>query len=180
MPLYLRIFKIESVLEVWELLGDQYELAETIPLLAWSGELGPKLAEGDHQAPEGFYEVTSSSLNPESKHHRSFNLGFPNAYDRARDRTGSFLMVHGGADSLGCYAIGDEAIGRLYDRIERATADGGAVPVHCFPFHPTVENLTLNARSEWIGFWQWELAPAYLWFEETRQVPVVDEGYRLV
>jgi murein L,D-transpeptidase YafK len=100
---HLRIFKAESVLDVWEAAGpaQDYELVESIPVLAWSGELGPKLAEGDLQAPEGFYEVSAESLNPQSRFHRSFDLGFPNAYDRARGRTGSFLMVHGGRSRSG-------------------------------------------------------------------------------
>lgn len=178
--LYLRVFKAESVVEVWDLGDHRFELTETIPILAWSGELGPKLAEGDRQAPEGFYEVTSASLNPRSKFHRSFDLGFPNVYDRARGRTGSHLMVHGGGESVGCYALGDEAIERLYERVETAVLDGGVVPVHCFPFRMTLDHLTLHARSPWIEFWQFDLGPAYLWFEETRRLPVVDDEYRLV
>ncbi len=178
--LYLRVFKAESVLEVWESGDHRYGLLETVPILAWSGELGPKLAEGDLQAPEGFYTVEATSLNPRSKYHRSFDLGFPNTYDRARQRTGSHLMVHGGAESVGCYAIGDEAIEWLFDRVADVTADGGVVPVHCYPFRMTLEQLTLHARSPWIEFWQFDLAPAYLWFEETRRLPIVDEHYRLV
>ena len=179
--LYLRIFKEESVLEVWEMGDHRYELLESIPVLGWSGELGPKLTEGDHQAPEGFYEVGSDALNPDSTYHRAFNLGFPNEFDRSLGRTGSFLMVHGGAESVGCYAIGDEPIERLYRQMEAATSDGATVPVHCFPFRMTVDNLILHARSEWIDFWRTRLAPAYLWFEETRRVPVVDPvTYRMV
>lgn len=168
MQLYLRIFKTESVLEAWESTGGEYFLRESFPILAWSGELGPKLAEGDKQAPEGFYEVTAASLNPSSKFHRSFDLGFPNEYDRSLGRTGSHLMVHGGAESVGCYAIGDDAIERLYGWVEAATRDG-IVPVHCFPFRPTPEHLALNGDAEWIDFWR-DLGRTYLWFEETRRL----------
>ncbi len=177
---YLRVFKTESVLEVWRTVGHEFQLTESIPILSWSGWLGPKLSEGDRQAPEGFYEVTADALNPASKYHRSFDLGFPNAYDRSHGRTGSHLMVHGGAESVGCYAIGDKAIERLYDLVEAATAGDGCVPVHCFPFRMTAPNLIARSDSEWIEFWQYELAPAYLWFETTHRVPVVDERYRLV
>ncbi len=182
MGIYLRIFKTESVLEVWQAEGTSgpYSLVERFPILAWSGELGPKLSEGDLQAPEGFYEVTASALNPESKYHFSFDLGFPNAYDRSLGRTGSHLMVHGGAESVGCYAIGDQAIETVYSLVESATADGGVVPVHCLPFQLTPEQLTLRADSQWIDFWRSELTPTYLWFEETRRLPLVDDLYRLV
>ena len=181
MTLYLRVFKSESLMEVWAAVspGVELGLVETIPILAWSGTLGPKLAEGDLQTPEGFYRVSSESLNPSSRFHRSFDLGFPNAYDSAHGRTGSHLMVHGGAESVGCFAIGDGPVDRVYARVKAATDDGGAVPVHCFPFRMTQENLADHAGSEWIEFWRWELAPAYLWFEETHRVPVVDAEYRL-
>ena len=168
------------MLEVWRKADHDFHLAESIPVLAWSGELGPKLAEGERQAPEGFYEVTADALNPASKYHRSFDLGFPNAFDRSHGRTGSHLMIHGGDESVGCYAIGDEAIERVYDLVESATARGGSVAVHCFPFRLTAPNLMVRSDSEWIEFWQYDLAPAYLWFETTRRIPVVDERYRLV
>jgi len=67
------------------------------------GELGPKIKEGDRQAPEGFYTITPGQMNPNSNYYLSFNIGFPNAYDRANERTGAFLMVHGDCSSAGCY-----------------------------------------------------------------------------
>ena len=79
----------------------------TYPICLWSGRLGPKLREGDRQAPEGFYTVSAEQLNPNSRWHRSFSLGFPNAFDQAHGRTGSFIMVHGGCPSIGCYAMTD-------------------------------------------------------------------------
>lgn len=179
-PLYLRVFKSESELEVWEPAGGTMTLVTTHPILAWSGTLGPKRVEGDRRAPEGFYEV--ASLNPSSKYHRSFDLGFPNGYDRAQGRTGSHLMIHGGAESAGCYAIGDQAIELLYDRVAGAI-DRAPVPVHCFPFRLTEANLRLHRDSPWIGFWRYELAPAFVWFEEFRLVPRMDGSsgvYRMV
>jgi len=59
------------------------------------GSLCPKMRQGDGQAPEGFYYVTPNRLNPVSNFHLSFNLGYPNSYDRSYNRTGSALMVHG-------------------------------------------------------------------------------------
>jgi murein L,D-transpeptidase YafK len=171
--LYLRVFKSESILEVWTPDERGMSLAATHRILAWSGTLGPKRVEGDRRAPEGFYEVGADALNPASKYHRSFDLGFPNAYDRAQGRTGSNLMIHGGAESAGCYAIGDEAITVLYDQVE-AAVQVAPVPVHCFPFRMTEANLRLHRDSPWITFWRYELTPGYLWFEEFRLIPIID------
>jgi len=95
-PVFIRIFKQESELELWMMRDDRFTLFAKYPICRWSGRLGPKLKEGDHQSPEGFYTVSSRQLNPNSRWHRSFNLGFPNSFDRSHGRTGSFLMVHGG------------------------------------------------------------------------------------
>lgn len=171
--LYLRVFKQESELEVWQPGDRVMTCTARHPILAWSGTLGPKRVEGDRRAPEGFYEVTAAALNPASKYQRSFDLGFPNAYDRAQGRTGSHLMIHGGAESAGCYAIGDEAITELYDQVA-AAVQAAPVAVHCFPFRMTEANLRLHRDSPWIQFWRYELAPAYLWFEEFRLVPHMD------
>ena len=183
MSIYLRAFKDESSLEVWASGGGPLCLVATHPICAWSGELGPKLAEGDCQAPEGFYEVAADGLNPDSKFHLSLDLGFPNAYDRQHGRTGSHLMIHGGEESVGCYAIGDAAIEEVYGLVERQVRDGATVPVHCFPFRMTETNLLLHASEQWSDFWRHELAPAFLWFQETRRIPEIVTAtgrYRLV
>ncbi len=95
-PIFVRIFKEESELEVWKARDDgRFYHFKTYPICNWSGELGPKLKMGDKQAPEGFYTVSRPQMNPDSQYHVSFNLGYPNAYDRAHGRTGDYLMVHG-------------------------------------------------------------------------------------
>ena len=82
-PIFVRIFKQESELEVWKARDDgRFYHFKTYPICTWSGSLGPKFFEGDLQSPEGFYKVSSKLMNPKSKYHLSFNLGFPNAYDR--------------------------------------------------------------------------------------------------
>src|SRR5215470_1776413 len=106
-PVMLRLFKLESQLELWVEKDGRFVRFATYPICLWSGRLGPKVREGDRQAPEGFYTVASEQLNPNSSMFRSFNLGFPNAFDQANGRTGSFLMVHGGCASVGCYAVTD-------------------------------------------------------------------------
>ena len=88
-PVFMRVFKREFELELWMKRDDRFHRFAVYPICRWSGRLGPKLAEGDAQAPEGFYTVDAKALNPTSRWHRSFNLGFPNAYDRSHQRTGS-------------------------------------------------------------------------------------------
>lgn len=160
-PVHLRIFKEEAVLELWIKKGAQFALFESYPICNFSGDLGPKLREGDRQSPEGIYSVAMSALNPNSRFHLSFNLGFPNAFDRAQDRTGSFLMVHGDCVSIGCYAMTDPAIEEIYVLIEAALQNGqGAVAVHAFPFRMTQERLDAARSDPWFGFWS-DLKPIY-------------------
>ncbi|MFL5259671.1 MAG: L,D-transpeptidase family protein [Hyphomicrobiales bacterium] len=172
-PVFIRIFKEESELELW-MRGDQgWVLFQTYPICKWSGELGPKLKQGDRQAPEGFYRVGASQLNPNSRRYRAFNLGFPNAYDREWGRTGSYLMVHGGCTSVGCYAMTDAQAGDIYRLVEGALANGAeAVDVHAFPFRMTEVNLARHLASPWRNFWR-ELKRGYDIFEQTREIPAV-------
>ena len=172
-PLFVRIFKQESDLELWAGTGEGYVLVKTYPICAWSGELGPKLKEGDRQSPEGFYRVALSALNPNSRFHLSFNLGFPNSYDRAHGRTGSYLMVHGNCVSIGCYAMTDPAIEEIYRLVEAALEAGqDEVPVHIFPFRMTRANMDAHAGSRWFAFWQ-NLKTGYDAFERDRRPPEV-------
>ncbi len=138
-PIFIRIFKQESELELWSFdrKKSRWALAKTYPICRWSGTLGPKLKEGDGQSPEGFYEGSLGSLNRNSSYHLSFNLGFPNAYDRNLGRTGSYLMVHGSCVSIGCYAMTDAGIEEIYGAVEaslRSPSGQTRVPVHIFPF----------------------------------------------
>ena len=170
---FVRIFKQEAVLELW-MEGDQgWRLFQSYPICRFSGRLGPKLKEGDRQAPEGFYQVARGQLNPNSRHHLSFNLGFPNAYDRAHGRTGSALMVHGGCLSVGCYAMTDPAVDDMYGLVAAALENGQrSVDVHAFPFRMSDGNMALNAKSRWIDFWR-DLKAGYDLFETGRRIPAV-------
>jgi murein L,D-transpeptidase YafK len=180
--LYLRIFKASNELEVWVDTGARYRLLQTWPICTWSGTLGPKLRQGDGQAPEGFYAVGPGQLNPASRFHLSFNLGYPNAFDRAHGRTGDYLMVHGNCVSVGCYAMGDAAIEEIYSMVAAALANGQSqVPVHIFPFRMDTGWEQQHADSEWLPFWQ-QLAPGYQAFEADPRPPrirVIDGVYRL-
>jgi murein L,D-transpeptidase YafK len=180
--LLIRIFKLESELEAWIEHDGRYELFRRYPICAWSGDLGPKLRQGDGQSPEGFYSVAPSQMNPASQYHLSFNLGYPNAYDRAHARTGDFLMVHGRCVSIGCYAIGDAAIEEVYTLMTAAFANGQrAVPVHAFPFRFDRSDVEERLRDpRWGPFWT-ELRGGWEVFEQQRvapQIRVVRGSYR--
>ncbi len=180
-PIFIRLFKLENELEVWLHDGGQFQHFRNYKIAAWSGQVGPKLKEGDLQSPEGFYSVPPSNMNPHSNYHLSFNLGFPNEYDRAHGYTGSYLMVHGSIYSIGCYAMTNKNIEEIYTLANAALANGQpAFAVHCFPFHMTLENLATHHDSPWYPFWQ-NLKQGYDYFELTRQVPTVsvhDKLYR--
>jgi murein L,D-transpeptidase YafK len=154
-PVLIRIFKREFELELWLMRDGRFQRFATYPICRWSGELGPKLAQGDGQAPEGFYTVDETALNPNSRWHRSFNLGFPNAYDRAHGRTGSLLMVHGGCASIGCYAMTNPVIDEIWQLVTTALENGqNRFQVQVFPFRMTAANLERHKASTLAPFWQ--------------------------
>lgn len=169
-PIFMRIFKREFELELWMMRDGRFHRFATYPICKWSGRLGPKLLEGDRQAPEGFYTVDQGALNPNSAWHRSFNLGFPNAFDQAHGRTGSFLMVHGGCGSIGCYAMTDPVIDEIW-RLVTAALRGGQprFQVQVFPFRMTERNLARHEGSPLSPFWT-NLKAGYDAFE-ARNVP---------
>ena len=172
-PVFIRVFKREFELEVWLKRGARFHRLDTYPVCNWSGRLGPKVHEGDRQAPEGFYTVEPQALNPNSRWHRSFNLGFPNAFDRAHGRTGSFLMVHGGCSSVGCFAMTDPVIDEIWRIITTALAGGQKrFHVHVYPFRMTEEALAAASGDASVEFWR-TLAPAHEAFEQTHQLPEI-------
>jgi murein L,D-transpeptidase YafK len=172
-PVFVRIFKREFELEVWLKHGGSFERFATYPICMWSGGLGPKERLGDKQAPEGFYTVDSTALNPSSKYHRSFNLGFPNAFDRAQGHTGSLLMVHGDCRSIGCYAMTDPVIDEIWALITAALQNGQKrFQVQVLPFRMTDANMASHAHAEEAPFWQ-QLKPGYDQFLETKLPPDV-------
>lgn len=174
-PIMLRIFKEESALEVWkQTRSGRYALLETFEICKWSGDLGPKVKEGDRQAPEGFYEITPALMNPNSSYHLAFNLGFPNQFDRSHNRTGSHLMVHGACSSRGCYAMTDEQVQDIY-ALARESFKGGqrSFQVQAFPFRMTAENMAKHRKSEHYDFWRM-LKSGYDHFEVTKQPPKID------
>ena len=111
----IRTYKKEAEFEIWKMKADgRYVLFKTFPMCRWSGQLGPKMAEGDRQVPEGFYKITPGQMNPVSQYYLSFNVGYPNAYDRAHGASGGSIFVHGACSSAGCFSMTDEQIDQIY------------------------------------------------------------------
>ncbi len=173
--IFIRIFKKPAVLELWvKSNSGKFSLFNSYRVCNYSGGLGPKREVGDRQSPEGFYYVTPKQLNPWSRFHLSFNLGYPNRYDRYHRRTGSALMVHGNCVSVGCYAMTDDKIEEIYTLMHSSLDNGQAfVRVHIFPFplnDGALEDYKNNPSYE---FWK-NLKTGYDWFEENAVPPNVE------
>jgi murein L,D-transpeptidase YafK len=174
-PILIRLFKQEAELEVWKQdRTGRFALLKTYPICRWSGDLGPKVREGDRQAPEGFYAISPAQMNPTSAYYLSFNTGYPNAYDRSLGPTGSELMVHGDCSSRGCYAMTDEQIAEIYS-LGRESFFGGqkSFQFQAYPFHMTPINLARHRNSPHMAFWKM-IKEGNDHFEVTRQEPKVD------
>ena len=173
-PILVRIFKEEAEMEVWKKNRDgEFALLKTYPICRWSGDLGPKVKEGDRQAPEGFYTITPGQMNPNSNYYLAFNTGFPNAYDRAWGYTGSELMVHGDCSSRGCYAMTDEQMQEIY-ALARESFFGGqkGFQLEAFPFRMTALNMAKHRNNPNFAFWKM-IKEGYDHFEATHQEPKV-------
>jgi len=154
-PILMRIFKEEAELEVWKQDDSgRFALFRSYPICRFSGELGPKIKTGDRQAPEGFYTITPGLMNPNSSQYLAINTGFPNAYDRANGRTGSFLMIHGGCSSAGCYAMTDEQMAEIYALAREAFFGGQtSFQLQAYPFRMTPLNMARHRNSPHMAFW---------------------------
>ena len=154
-PIFVRIYKRSFELELWVARGTTFALFQTYPICTFSGGLGPKLRTGDRQSPEGVYRVTARQLNPNSRWHKAFNLGFPNVHDLQHGRTGSFLMVHGGCSSVGCYAMTNPAVDDIYTLASAALAAGqAAFQVQALPFRMTADAIETRQNGPNVAFWR--------------------------
>lgn len=185
--LYLRLFKEEKTLEIWLKTGlnsgATYKLYKSFDICNYSGKLGPKISEGDKQAPEGFYHVPAGDVLWNSrKWPRALNLAFPNIFDGLTKRTGSYLLIHGGCSSVGCYALKNGPMSVLYDLVSIALKQGQKViPIHIFPFRFSKKNWKKHKGHKFIKFWQ-VMQPVYDSFNENRNLPsilVCQSGYQV-
>jgi len=173
-PILVRIFKEESELEVWKQdTTDHFQILKTYPICRWSGDLGPKLHEGDRQAPEGFYTITPELMNPNSNFYLSINTGFPNSFDKANNRDGTFLMVHGDCWSSGCYAMTDEQMSELYSLARDSLLGRPSFQIQAYPFRLTPANLAWHRTNPNTEFWKM-LKIGNDHFEATRLEPKVN------
>ena len=172
-PIYLRIFKIPGILEVWVKSGKQYKLFRQYIVCFYSGGLGTKTRNGDGKCPEGYYTIAPAQLQPVSTFHLAMNIGYPNAYDRQHGYTGDNVMIHGNCVSIGCYAMTDPKIEEIYTLVYEAFQHGQkAVPLSIYPFK--LSNDTLHTYSQWSTYRFWEsLKPGYDIFERTHVPPMV-------
>jgi murein L,D-transpeptidase YafK len=179
-PILVRIFKEEAELEVWKQdTTGRFQILKIYPICRWSGDLGPKLEEGDRQAPEGFYTVTPELMNPNSNFYLAINTGYPNSFDKANNRDGSLLMIHGDCASSGCYAMTDEQISEIYS-LARDSFLGGrpSFQVQAYPFRLTPANLARHRNNPSLAFWKM-LKIGNDHFETTHLEPKVDVCNRL-
>jgi len=173
-PTLIRTYKKEAELEIWKMKSNgEYALLKTYPMCRWSGQLGPKKREGDMQVPEGFYSIAPGQMNPQSHYYLAFNVGYPNAYDRAYDRTGGNVMVHGVCSSAGCFSMTDEQVADIY-AIARDSFRGGQreIQLESYPFHMTAENMAKFRLDPNIAFWK-NLKEGSDHFEVTKTEPSV-------
>ncbi len=174
-PIAIRIFKQEGDLEVWkQKTNGRFALLKSYKICKWSGKLGPKIKEGDRQAPEGFYTVKQFQMNPNSSYYLSFNMGFPNKFDRSHGRTGTYLMIHGACSSAGCYSMTDEQIAEIY-ALARDTFKGGqkSFQIQSYPFRMTPKNMFQYRDNPNFAFWRM-LKVGYDHFETTKRPPQVE------
>jgi len=161
-------------MEVWT--GDEegnYKLFATYPICYFSGKLGPKLKEGDKQAPEGFYTVSLGQSRHKGRWPRSLNIGFPNPFDQINMRSGSHILIHGGCASVGCFAM-TNAVNEEIHKLSTAALEAGQphLHIHSFPFRMTDENMASHDMPQWHAFWQ-NLKEGYDLFERTKRPPRV-------
>jgi murein L,D-transpeptidase YafK len=179
-PILVRVFKEEAELEVWKQdTSGRFQILKTYPICRWSGDLGPKLWEGDGQTPEGFYRFTPALMNPHSNYYLAINIGYPNSFDKANTRDGSLLMIHGDCRSAGCYAMTDEQISEIYSLVRDSFLGGRpSFQIQAYPFRLTPANLARHRNNPNLAFWKM-LKIGNDHFEATQLEPKVDVCSRL-
>lgn len=120
----LAAFKEERILQVYSKDYNGVKLIKEYPFTAFSGQLGPKLKEGDKQIPEGIYKV--EYLNPNSSYYLSIKVSYPNEFDKSKteftnvSEMGGDIFIHGKSATIGCIPIGDEAIEEVFLLTQKA------------------------------------------------------------
>ncbi len=167
LQLLMRGFKKENRLELWaaDALRKPLTHVTTYEICYASGKLGPKRQEGDHQVPEGFYDIVW--FKAKSDYHLSMQVSYPNTSDRVLGhprQPGGEIMIHGDCVSVGCLAMSDERIEEIW---VIARAAPRPVDVHLFPTRDMQGLLAQNPDSPHHAFWS-NLKEGFDRFESTR------------
>lgn len=145
--------KQEKKLELWARDNGEFRFIRYYNIQAASGVAGPKLRQGDKQVPEGIYRI--EALNPNSHYHLSMKINYPNEFDlfhagqEGRANPGSDIFIHGRAASIGCLAMGDEAIEELFVLAAQVGAENMKVVIA--PRDPRAYPLEVGSKElpEW-------------------------------
>ena len=146
----LAAFKEEKILQVFSKDFSGIKLIKEYPFTAFSGQLGPKLKEGDKQIPEGIYKV--EYLNPNSSYYLSIKVSYPNEFDKSKtafadvSEMGGDIFIHGKSVTIGCIPIGDEAIEEVFLLTQKAMNNDIKVIIsprdfRVNPEFPNIENI---------------------------------------
>jgi murein L,D-transpeptidase YafK len=173
----IRVFKEEKTVELWLKAknADKYIYYSSYPICRSSGILGPKRTEGDLQVPEGFYKV--NFFNAYSDYYLAMQVDYPNQSDKILGHKpfGGEIMIHGNCVTIGCIPITDDKIKELYLICLFSKGAGHDVIIHSFPFKLDAKKLA-EAKKQYNkplnDFWN-NLAPAYNYFEEKKQLPQI-------
>lgn len=179
--LYLRVFKMEQVVEVWAKSRNEtvYKQVENFPVCSSVGTIGPKLRQGDYQIPEGFYLLTE--FNPASEFHLSLKINYPNRRDSIvgeKGNLGGMIFIHGGCETIGCVPLGNDNVSRLYIYAMKSRQTGcDSLPVHIYParlnfanYRMLIQNQDMKANHRFWG----SLRTSYLFFEEYGNLPKIE------
>jgi hypothetical protein len=145
--------KAERKLELWARDEREYRLIRNYDIRAASGTAGPKLRQGDRQVPEGVYRIVG--LNPNSNYHLSMKLNYPNEFDQfhaaleGRHNPGSDIFIHGKADSIGCLAMGDDAIDELFVLVAQAGMENVKVVIAPYDSRSQPLNPDADGMPKW-------------------------------
>ena len=171
-PVFLRVYKQTSEMELWVQQGPRYELFKIYKICRWSGGLGPKFYEGDRQSPEGLYRITTSDLIVNQRWDRAMNINYPNNFDQVNGRGGSSILIHGGCGSIGCFAIQNQNVEEVYGAVRAALRNSQAyVPVLTLPFRYSALAPEKEDTLHMSEFWS-DLRRADLLFERDKLPPI--------
>lgn len=155
-------YKAESELDLYVKSPENstYKKLKTYSICAKSGNLGPKLKQGDQQVPEGFYHI--DRFNPVSSYYLSLGINYPNKADKVKSKVknlGGDIFIHGNCVTIGCLPMTDENIKEIFLYAVYAKNNGQQeIPVYIFPFNMNSKNCTHyrkknKTNSELLDFW---------------------------